>query len=323
MQFDQILGNEKIKSYLKRSLEENSLNNTLLFLGPEGIGKGLFAKALAKDLLEVDEKRIDQETHPDYTAIYPDPNSGLHSIEKIRFLIEEVYKPPFEAKGKVFVIHDAQNMLASSANALLKTLEEPTPDTTIVLLASSKEALLPTIVSRCKVFAFDALLEKDIKEYLTTNLSIEEQKASLFAKRAEGSLGNGITFATDESFAKKEKLLIEILKTPGFLLENAEKIQSLLDEEKKEQTFSKTHVDLLLKMIYMWLRDLHSVGFSASLFYPEYKEILLAQSVKKANFETVKKALFNFQDAVERNIRFSSCLMQFFLEIRHLKLQKV
>lgn len=322
MDFSQILGNELLKSYFKRSLEEKSLNSSLLLLGPEGIGKSLFAKALAKELLGVSEERIDRETHPDFTVIRPDPISGLHSIEKIRFLIEEVYKPPFESNAKVFVIHDAERMLPSSANALLKTLEEPSSDTTIILLASSKEALLPTIVSRCKIFAFDPLLEDGIKDYLTTKLSIDSERAALFAKRAEGSLGNAITFAQDKAFIKKEELLIKILAEPSTLLENIDNIQSLLDDEKKDQTFSIKHQDLLLKEIYLWQRDLHSVQFNVPLFFPEYTEVLQSQSANRANFETVKKAFFNLQDALERNIRFSSCLLQLFLEIKHLKLQK-
>ncbi|MBF5058662.1 hypothetical protein [Candidatus Neptunochlamydia vexilliferae] len=82
-------------------------------------------------------------------------------IEAIRTLIEEANLPPFESERKVFIIHEADRMLPSSSNALLKTLEEPPSFVTIILISAHPEALLPTITSRCFQVPSDAKVATD------------------------------------------------------------------------------------------------------------------------------------------------------------------
>lgn len=318
LEFDQILGNELIKKSLRNT---ESLNTTLLFLGPEGIGKGLFAKALAKKIMASEDdftkKRIDKENHPDFYSFYPDPLSDNHLIEKIRYMIEEVYKPPFEAKRKVFVIHEAEKMLPSSSNALLKTLEEPTLDSTIILLASKKEKLLPTIISRCMNFSFNPLLEEEVCQYLEKNYQMSSQDSQKFSKRAEGSIGRAITLSQNLSYQKKEEHLFALVndsKTFSFF-QNAEKLQAIIDEEKKEKTFQKSHIDLLLSQLLLWYRDIYLVSFDKELFFPELKEILLKNAPRKPSFEKIQEGLDKIDLALERNMKFSTCLMDFFLNL--------
>lgn len=307
MEFDQIIGNEPIKAFLQAS---KNINNTLLFHGQDGIGKSLFAKALAVKLMEGLSSRIDAENHPDFYVFYPEITSGNHSIEKMRFLIDEVYKPPFEAKRKVFLIHDAHKMLPSSANAILKTLEEPTLDSTIILLSSRKDLLLPTIVSRCLTLSFKPLLEEEIKEVLVAKHSLDPIDADKIAYRAEGSLGNALIYSHDLSFQKKSDLLFGILQNPegSILFDNAEKIQALIDEEKKNKETKPKHIELLSSQILMWYRDRASSSFS-KLYYPEYNNL------KKPSF-TIEKIIHSLElmdEALERNIKFSTCLIDFFL----------
>ncbi len=84
----------------------------------------------------------------------------------MRQLSEEIYLPPYEANWKVFIIHDADRMLSYSANALLKTFEEPPPRTLIILLSRSQASLLPTIVSRCYTLHFQNLPSSLIQNFL-------------------------------------------------------------------------------------------------------------------------------------------------------------
>lgn len=136
MIFDEIPGNESIKIYLRKGIQNHSLHHTLLFSGPQG---SLFAHALAKEL----------SAPPDLHVYLPEGKGGLHSIETIRELIDEVRKPPFQAKRKVFLLEQAERMQPAAANALLKTLEEPEQDSTIILITEKPQEILPTIVSRC------------------------------------------------------------------------------------------------------------------------------------------------------------------------------
>jgi DNA polymerase III delta prime subunit len=79
-----------------------------------------------------------------------------HTIAAVRQMIDETLLPPFESPCKIFLIFQSEEMLAPSANALLKTLEEPPSDTYIVLLTSDPDRLLPTVLSRCRPVSFTA-----------------------------------------------------------------------------------------------------------------------------------------------------------------------
>lgn len=147
--FSHLTGNPAAKEILTRLVEKNTLPSVLLFHGPSGVGKALFAKAIAEKLMGKTKK-----DHPDIHILHPEGKSNHHPIQAIRQLIDDVGMPPFEAPCKVFIIHDAEKMLPSSSNALLKTLEEPPSDTYIFLISSEPDQLLPTIVSRCRKIPF-------------------------------------------------------------------------------------------------------------------------------------------------------------------------
>lgn len=149
MLFTEISGNEAIKTYLRKGLATHSLHHTLLFSGAHCPEKMLLARSLAKELLGRSGE------HPDLHLYQPEGKSGMHSIESLRELIEEVRKPPFEAPRKVFIIEKVERMHLAAANALLKTLEEPELDSMIILIADQSQELIPTLVSRCVQLHFE------------------------------------------------------------------------------------------------------------------------------------------------------------------------
>lgn len=202
MFFDDLLGNNQVKEFLTKALSNQTLGNSILFSGIPGIGKGLFAHACAKALLGLS----DVETHPDIHIYKPEGKIGLHSIDSMRDFSEQVYLAPFKANKKVFIIHDADRMLAYSANALLKTFEEPAYDTTIILVSSAIEALLPTILSRCRVVRFHPLAVEEISRYLIEKEKMETEKANHVAKLAEGSLGRAIHLVNSSDFSLRQQL---------------------------------------------------------------------------------------------------------------------
>lgn len=116
---------------------------TLLFIGPKEVIE-VEADAFARKLLDTTKKNP-----PDLRTLYPEGKAYHHPMHAIKQFIEEAGLPPFEAKRKVFMIYEAERMLPSSSNALLKTLEEPLEAVTIILSTSHPEILLPTVFSRC------------------------------------------------------------------------------------------------------------------------------------------------------------------------------
>jgi DNA polymerase III gamma/tau subunit len=183
--FSTLIGNEKAKTILRRLLSQNGLPTVLLFHGPRGVGKSHVALEVARHLVSSDKKE-----HPDIQLITPDPKSDQHSVASIRALLEEAGFPPFEAPAKIFILDDAEKMLAAASNTLLKTLEEPPPHIYFILITSQPTLLLPTIVSRCSKVPFFPIPEEELARYLAEkHLSLEGRKIALLS---DGSLATAL-----------------------------------------------------------------------------------------------------------------------------------
>lgn len=138
-----------MSAYLSQLTKKGAVPATLLLYGPDHSA----LKTSALTLLP--------ETSLDLHTLTPESKNGLHTQSSIEALIREVALPPFEAPFKLFIIEEAEKMLPSASNALLKTLEEPPEDTYIALLSTRPAHLLPTIRSRCHAIEITAPQKSD------------------------------------------------------------------------------------------------------------------------------------------------------------------
>lgn len=151
----------RVRDFLIRAVENGRTSHAYLFLGAPGSGKLDAAWALAQAIIcERDGcasceacVRVARRTHPDVHYLAPESVTG-YLIAQTRDLIEDVALAPIRAHAKVYIIDRAEKLRADSANALLKTLEEPPAGVTFILLGTSSETILPTIVSRCQCVPF-------------------------------------------------------------------------------------------------------------------------------------------------------------------------
>jgi DNA polymerase III subunit delta' len=242
--FDHIVGNAHAKAYLTRIVERKTIGNSLLFAGPEGVGKSLFAEAFAKLVLCSDDPqgkhkaKIEAGNHPDIRVYRPEGKIGMHSIASMRHFSEEVYLAPYEAKWKVFIIHDADRMLTYSANALLKTFEEPSPDSIILLLSNAPASLLPTVLSRCRTVHFHALSEEEMALFLQKRCGKNAEEAAKIAALAQGSLGYALKLARDGG-SKTRDIILHLLAKGGVstyrqLSDTAAEIAAYIEQTKKQ-----------------------------------------------------------------------------------------
>lgn len=327
--FSQIIGNDEIKMQLKRVVAKRAIGHALLFAGPDGVGKSLFATALAAYIMmEYDPskdhaRKIASNQHPDLHIYHPEGKLGLHSIQTLRQLSEEVYLPPYEAEWKVFIIHDADRMLSYSANALLKTFEEPPPRTLIILLSRSPGSLLPTIISRCSTLHFKLLPDSQIREFLQKKYQLDEAMLEKIVRQAQGSIGQAVKLAThgDEGRIILLKLLAQGLfldyrslqKGIESMSEQVEQTKKQAEEQAKEELhkFSSTHISpqqqhalekemegltaltltreaqTIFDIIISWYRDLQVLllgGNVKLLSNPDFKEEL-EQAVQRGEFK--------------------------------------
>ncbi len=295
--FANVLGNEPIKAYLERAVAENRLPQTLLFAGPDGIGKNLFAKALAARLLG-------KESSPDLHVLAPEGKSGLYAIDTLREMIDKEHGAPFEAPGKVFILEDAERMQVASANALLKTLEEPRPDTTFILLTSAPNEMLLTILSRCRVLHFQPLAEETIRSLLEAR-----GLAGRFAKLGHGSAGRAFELAEHPEIDEQRKMLFAILaKNPSYpeLSVQLNKLEEMVEEGKEDDPVRvNRRIEYLFASILMWHRDQHvrEQGKGDLLFFPE------EAAAATVPLKEVEKKVETARLAYQRNMKLSICLI--------------
>ena len=243
--FESIIGNEKIKTNLQKSIQKGNLSHSYLFLGREGIGKKKLAKEFAKSILclqggENENQcksclEFDTDNHPDFTIIKPEGNSL--KIDQIRELQTKVSEKPIISTKKVYLIDDSDKMTTEAQNALLKTLEEPPEFVIILLIGSNESAFLTTIRSRCMILHFQPIPDEEIKKYLSKQYQIENI-SSTWLKTCQGSIGKANQLnGKIELYQKIEQFvqdipqtnLLDLWKKAEFLKEEKDQIGELLD----------------------------------------------------------------------------------------------
>ncbi len=208
MDFSHIIGNQEIKDALNHMVATGRIGHSLLFAGCDGIGKSLFATTLAAKMLggsPAQLQRIVNGTHPDLHVYRPEGKVAMHSIDSLRSFSDAVYMPPTEAAYKVFIVHDADRMLGTSANALLKTFEEPASRTLIILLSSCPQALISTVISRCRKLYFRPISEELIVQVLQEKHACTN--AQVIAAQANGSMGRALALMGEGANAQRDLVL--------------------------------------------------------------------------------------------------------------------
>jgi len=174
-----IIGHAPVIDLLRQAVRRGRVPQSLLFAGPDGVGKHAVAIALAQAVNCPNPRdgdacgtcstclRIARGQHSDVTVIDKGDKASIQ-IDRVRERILDVvgYRP-FEARRRVFILDPADEMTIQTQDALLKTLEEPPPAAMIILVTAYPDTLLPTIQSRCRRLRFGLLSENDVARVLT------------------------------------------------------------------------------------------------------------------------------------------------------------
>ena len=183
-------------------------------------------------------------THPDFriitkelAAFHPDPqvrsrkmqNLGIDVIK--HFLVKGAYLAPSRGKGRVFIVREAELMSGAAQNALLKTLEEPPPGVTIILICRRSEQMLPTTISRCHTVQFGPLPQDFVTDQLVRE-EIDECEAAFWAAFTDGSVGRSLSLSRNEMYPVKCELLDELAALgPGGDAALGERLQKITDAQ--------------------------------------------------------------------------------------------
>lgn len=283
--FNKIVGNEQIKTVFRRLLRRERLPNSLLFVGENGVGKKPFALELAKALVcrtPIDHEACDEcsaclraekfniptnaDKNDEFKKVFFSEHSDIGIvtayknnifIDAIRSLEVESNFRPYEGKGRFFIIDDADKMNDAATNALLKTLEEPSPTSYIFLLTSRPNALLQTIRSRCQTVRFAPIEAKKIEDHLLSTKKFAPDDAALLAKISNGSIGKALNLDLVK-FREKREAILKVLESlivshnRAILLKTAEEMNDAKNKDSYED-----YLTILQTLIHdIWLLNL-------------------------------------------------------------------
>lgn len=234
MSWNDIVGHEKILQRFEKSALSGRLASTYLFVGPDGIGKRTFALKLAQGMLcesnEQDElhpcghcpccQQVLASTHPDLIQIQKPSDKNVIPVElfigerekrRQEGLCHDISLKPFHGKRKVAIIDDADYMNAEAANSLLKTLEEPPPNSILILIGTSEHRQLQTIISRSQVIRFQTLSTAQVLSILNEESLVEsELPLEQIASAAGGSVQRAIKLSDPDFFEFRSQLLHQL-----------------------------------------------------------------------------------------------------------------
>ena len=220
--FENILGQPKVRDFLRTSVAQGRVSQAYLFCGPAGSNKTTAAYALAQALLcpkgaqgprggacgACDTcSRVARRSHPDVHFFAPE-GAGGYLVDQIREIVADVSLAPIQADKKIYILDRVDLLGVQAANAFLKTLEEPPEDVVMILLARTSESVLPTIVSRCQVVPFRTIPASEAVGIVVQNSGATSDQARIALAACDGSLTRAVDFLrSNEQFELRKRVL--------------------------------------------------------------------------------------------------------------------
>lgn len=245
MSFADIYGHSKQIGMLQKAMKLGRVGHSYIFSGLNAIGKKTLALAFTRALncensvLHHDAcgecpscLKMIHGNHPDVHVVAS--QAQFIRIDAIRNIQEQMTFKPLEGKRRVFIIDDADKMNEQAANALLKTLEEPSADNVIVLVTARPYWLPQTILSRCRHMRLNPLPPETVARFLSEQKQMDAYKASLLASLSGGSIGQALELDSEDMIAFRAelggRLTAATTRDPMSLLA----LSSFLGQDKKE-----------------------------------------------------------------------------------------
>ncbi|MDZ7266825.1 MAG: DNA polymerase III subunit delta' [candidate division KSB1 bacterium] len=299
-----------------------------------GATAALFAPAAAGEPLACGQcsacRRIAEMTHPDLHLIFPRAGSATEKemlevlqsfaaqpwyrsrpwensfilIDDIRELKRKLAITSYEGTGAVVLLLEAHRLKAESANALLKILEEPPPNTYFLLTAVSVEGLLPTILSRCQPLAVPPVAQQEMIDFLVRRYGVAAERAALVAAMAGGNLREALALLGDD-LESRRRLAVEFMRAAFKFnkpVEQMDFLSQLTNEHDRQE------LQQLLRFCLVWVRDacvIKACGPGQRLVNADLQEALLAlvKNLPHFDFAGVIDELEYALDCLERYVQ--------------------
>lgn len=310
-QFETLLGQEKAKKLLIKSQSNKRMGHAFLFRGPAGVGKkrtaltfGAYINCLSPTQQDACGHcascvKFKSGSHPDLMVI--EPEGVAIKINQIRSLKRSLAFPPFEARYRVVILTDTHTMRREAANSLLKTLEEPPPNTILILTAADAGKILPTIVSRCQEIPFFALPYKAVARKISQEEGVDMETALTIAALVEGSLGGAIFLLKTNLLALRREIITALIRHHA---DGPESVEVIFNIAEKSANL-KDNLPDLFNLLRIWFRDLilYHTGASEDMLINRDLLPFFTDAARRWNIETVFDKLDRIQWAGKQLLR--------------------
>lgn len=278
----------------------------------ERSGDDPLAKLTDEDIKAIQRELRLKAADPYHTIAIPKANAiKINSIRQIR---REASLSLYERGRRVFILIDAELMNAESANSLLKTLEEPHPDTLLLLTTSRPDQLLPTIVSRCQHVRFDPLSDHAIAEALRARARVPDREAILIARMARGNYARALSMIGTD-FGGQREAAVDFLRT--ILYKPRQEMMAAI--ETLVQEMQRPQVEAFLTLLEDWFHDAQRMSEGMDLELEEKERTALGKFIAHhagVPFDRVYAALARAVSLLGKNVYIPLILVNAALDLR-------
>lgn len=242
----------------------------------------------------------------------PSKTSNKQAFYSVARMNEEVRRTmsfkPVEGRYKIAILTDADLLRTEAANAFLKLLEEPAPQTVFILTTSRPDRLLPTIISRCQRLRFDLLMAEEIAQALIDRKGMAPEQAQMLARMADGSYSRALDLRENESLLESRELVLTFFRQAY-----AQNIDQLADRIEQMKRLGREQVKSVLQLMLSWMRDLlvfRVMGADAPLVNVDQRQAIqrFCEHVPQADLEGMVLLVEEAIDLVERNVHLNLVL---------------
>lgn len=268
---------------VRSSYLQGRLPHALLLVGSRGLGKVDFAKKIAGVILCENTQGVACGTcrscqlfcagnHPDFFIVTPEEESKTIKINQIRDLTHDLNQTSHCSYYQVAIIHPAEVMNRASANAFLKTLEEPAGRVLLLLVSHRPGALLPTIISRCQRLTFTACANDAATQWLQKKIDSDLPKAIQLLKVANQAPLYALELEATNFLSLRDQLLNSVLNSVEQCENAIDVVNTLLKENRQ----------LILQILIIIFMDVLRLQLNADDFVVNKDRLVLLQKLKMA-----------------------------------------